>query len=284
MASTESSYWTGLQIQNIPAKGGVKEYIEADEGWQLAENDYSQSEARCVGYLSGCMELINLVESDKDYHKWNAHKFFGVPYAEITPALRQLAKRVGHGANYNMGATVLLETMGPQAVAEARILLKLPAKWTLVQVCQHLLKTYEDAYPEVKKDWYDSIKRLVKLSKKLVSPLGWTRFFFGDPSSNKQALNAAVAHAPQNLSVSIINVVFYRLWHDSVYGDLLGKLRLKAQVHDSLLYCYRGDDVPSIVSTRMQEPLEVTDCNGVKRTMLIPNDCSKGGTSWASLK
>jgi len=284
LASSESSFWTGLQIQNIPAGTAIKSWLVPDPGWLIAENDYSQSEARCVGYMSGCESLIRLLESDKDYHKANASAFFGVPYEKVDKPLRQLAKRVGHGANYSMGPAVLLETMGPKSVAEARILLKLPAKWSLVQVCQHLLSTYEIAYPEVKKDWYHEIKREISITKKLKSPMGWTRYFFNDPVKSKPAMNAAVAHGPQNLSVFIINNVFYRLWSDSVYGDLRGTLRIKAQIHDSILYTYRGDDVPSIISKRMQHSVKVKDCHGTVRNMLIPNDCNSGVSSWGALK
>jgi DNA polymerase I-like protein with 3'-5' exonuclease and polymerase domains len=285
LASTESSFWTGLQIQNIPQGKAVKSWIRSDHGWDgLAEGDYAQSEARCVGYMSGCESLIKLVESDKDYHSWNAHKFFGVEYDAVTKSLRNLSKRVNHGSNYNMGAGVLLETMGPKAVAEARILLKLPAKWTLTQVCQHLLRTYEQTYPEVKKDWYDEIKRTIKMTKKLVSPLGWTRHFFSDPTTSKPALNAAVAHGPQNLSVAIINRVFYSIWHDTLYGDLHGKVRLKAQIHDSIFFVYRGSSTPGIVQARMKLPIQVKGTDGKVRTMAIPPDMNAGETYWADLK
>lgn len=289
MASTESSFWTGLQIQNIPQGSAVKSWIRADEGWDgLAEGDYAQSEARCVGYMSGCQALIDLVESDKDYHSWNAHKFFGVPYEEVDKPLRNLAKRVNHGANYCMGAGVLLETMGPKAVAEARRLLGLPAKLTLTQVCTYLLKTYEQSYPEVKGNWYNEIKRKISITKKLVSPLGWTRHFFADPTNNKLAMNAAVAHGPQNLSVTVINSVFIRIWHDSVYGDLRDKVRLKAQIHDSIFFAYRGADTPEKVRARMQRSVNVTGTDGVKRVMVIPSDMStgpEGGTAyWSELK
>jgi len=263
----------------------VKSWIMVDSDWEgLAEGDYAQSEARCVGYMSGCTSLITLVESDRDYHSWNAHKFFGVPYEEVSKPLRNLSKRVNHGSNYNMGAAVLLDTMGPKAVAEARNLLKLPAKWTLQQVCTHLLKTYEQTYPEVKKDWYDEVKRTIKLTKKLVSPLGWTRHFFADPTASKPALNAAVAHGPQNFSVGIINRVFYRIWHDSVYGDLRDKVRLKAQIHDSLFFAYRGADTPGVVLERMKESVQVKGTDGVVRTMTIPPDMNSGEKYWGDLK
>lgn len=284
LASSESSFWVGLQIQNIPQGAAVKSWLVADDGWLFAETDYAQSEARCVGYLSGCTALIDLVESDKDFHKWNASAFFGIPYEEITKDLRNLAKRVNHGAGYGMGAQVMLETMGPKMVASARLLLKLPAKWTLIQVCQHLLKTYETTYPEVKRGWCDAIRREISLTKKLKSPLGWTRYFFEDPVKSKHAMNAAIAHAPQNLSVSIINKVFYQLWLDTVYGDLRGAVRLKAQIHDSILYAYKHDDSPAKVAERMKYPVEVRDPHKITRTLLIPSDTNAGETSWGALK
>lgn len=284
LASTESSFWCGLQIQNIPQGKAVKSWLVADAGWKLAETDYAQSEARCVGYISGCKTLIDLVESDKDFHKFNASAFFGVPYDEITKDLRNLAKRVNHGANYGMGAGVMLETMGPVMVADAKTLLKLPAKWSLVQVCQHLLLAFERTYPEVKITWVEAIKREIKLTKKMVSPLGWTRYFFSDPTKSKHALNAAIAHAPQNLSVSIINKVFYQIWRDTVYGDLRGEVRLKAQIHDSILYQYRHEDSPAKVAAKMQYPITVQDINKKSRTLLIPSDTNSGETSWGNLK
>lgn len=286
MASTESSFWTGLQIQNIPGGGGVKTYIRADDGYLIGEADFSQAEARGVAYLSGCKPLIDLVESDKDYHSWNAHKFFGVQYEEVSKPLRNLSKRVNHGSNYNMSAGVLLDTMGPKNVAEAKLLLKLPAKWTLLQVCQHLIRTYEETYPEVKRDWYDHIKRTIKITKKLVSAIGWTRHFFDDPTKAKPALNAAVAHGPQNLNAGILNQVFYRIWWDSMYGDLKGHLRMKAQIHDSILFTYRKESthIPSEIQKRMQISTTVTDCHGVSRVMIVPSDVNAGKVYWSELK
>lgn len=294
LASTESSFWCGLQIQNISGGPAVKCYIVADPGWDgLAEGDYAQSEARCVGYISGCTSLINLVEGPHDYHSWNASNFFGIPYEQIydeskrktlNKPIRDLSKRTNHGANYNMGPDVMLDTMGPKMVREAKMVLKLPSKFSLRDTCAFLLKAYERTYPEVKRDLQEWIKRTISLTHKLVSPLGWTRYFFADPRSSKPALNASVAHGPQNLSVGIINQVFYKLWRDSVYGDLRGRMRIKAQIHDSILFCYRGAEVPEIVRERMVNPIQVTDIRGVVRTLTIPPDMSAGKKVWAELK
>jgi hypothetical protein len=124
-ACSESSFWCGLSLQTIPVRDGpvIRRFICADDDWFLGENDQPQSEARCVGYIAGCQNLIDLVEGPHDYHAWNAQSFFGIPYETIydevnkktlNKAIRELSKRTNHGANYNMGAAVMLETMGPK--------------------------------------------------------------------------------------------------------------------------------------------------------------------------
>ncbi len=281
LASRESAFWCGGNMQNIPIT--IKTMFVADEGWLLAEIDYAQSEARCVAYLSGDIRLIEVVESELDYHKLNASMFFGVPYSEVDYALRQLAKRVNHGANYNMGAGVMLETMGIDNVIQAKALLGLPAYMSLRGVCEHLLLVYEKTYPVVKGKWYNLIKYSVAVSSRLVSQLGWTRYIFSDPNKSKSALNACVAHVPQNLSVCIINMALLRVWKELA---LTGRIRIKAQIHDSILFMYRPDDeeVVQLVSQMMEIPVPIKGSDGITRTMLIPNDIEKGRTRWKEAK
>lgn len=297
LAATASSYWCGFQIQNIPTGDIVKQCIMADDGWYIAEADKAQSEARCVAYLSGDKNLIELVESDKDYHSWNASQFFGIPYEKIydqaskttlDKVIRDLSKRTNHGANYNMGPAVMLDTMGPKMVATAKRVLRLPAQWSLLRVCEYLLKRYADTYPGVKGTLYEHITNTIEMTSMLVSPFGWTRFFFAKPSKNKMALNAAVAHAPQNLSVAIINREWYSIWRRTVYGDFFGEVRIKAQIHDSLLFTYRNITYAYAVHDMMKTSVSVKGADGVTRTLLIPTDLSTGkkgpATRWSELK
>lgn len=296
-ACKESNYWCGFQIQNIPRGDTVKQCFLSELGWYWAEPDKAQSEARCVGYLSGDTNLIDLVESPHDYHSWNANKFFGVPYEQIyneatketlDKVLRDLSKRTNHGANYNMGAQVMLDTMGPKLVAKAKKVLKLPALWRLVDVTAYLLDQYERTYPAVKRDWYQHIIATIEMTKMLISPLGWTRLFFGRPSKNKQALNSAVAHGPQNLSVAIINKEWYAIWRETMYGKLIGRVRIKAQIHDSLPFQYRDKQAAHEVHAMMNTTIPVTDCKGITRNFCIPTDLSLGkngmAVRWSELK
>lgn len=294
-AARASAFWCGYNIQNVPRGDSIKQYLIADEGWLLAEPDKAQSEARCVGYMSGETKLIDLVESPHDYHAWNAQAFFGVPYETIfdeatgktlNKSLRDLSKRTNHGANYNMGEGVMLDTMGPKKVAEAKRVLKLPVYMTLKSVCGYLLAQYEATYPKVKGLFYDKIISEIQTTSRLVSPFGWTRYFFAKPSkSNKPALNAAVAHGPQNLSVSIINREWYAIWSSTVHGNLRGRVRVKAQIHDSIPFQYRADDPAAAqeVLGMMNTVVNVRGADGITRAMKIPSDLKCGKQRWSEL-
>lgn len=311
--STASSFWCGYQIQNVPGGVSVKSYLVADPGWLLSEIDKEQAEARCVGYLAGETKLIEVVEGPNDYHAWNAQAFFGVPYdtiysnefkKTINKPIRDLSKRTNHGANYNMGARVMLDTMGPKYVSQAKVILRLNGK--LLDVCEFLLARYAATYPRVKGGWYDSLLKEVQLTGRLVSPSGRTRIFFGKPWANKRDMNIAVAHKPQSLQVDLINDEFYCFWGCQTYGvgrrrnwmegkwedcdpgmDLRGRVRLKAQIHDSFVFQYRKQfpTIPELVGKNiMNSRIPVTDYDGVTRVMFIPVGIAAGATRWSDLK
>lgn len=297
LASSESAFDCGWQIQNIPnSDDSFKQCVIAPPGWYIAEIDKKQAEARCVGYLAGDQSLINLVESTHDYHSWNASAFFGISYESIfdeetgktlNKKMRDLAKRVNHGANYNMGEQTLLDTMGPKLTSEAKMLLKLPANMSLLRVCRFLLQRYSATYSQVKTRWYQQIIATIEVEKKLTSALGWVRYFHGSPKRNKHNLNAAIAHAPQNLSVAIINKEWHAIWLETIYGSLRNKVRIKAQIHDSLLFIYKQPEDAKAVQDMMNLRVPVKGSDSVTRTLFIPTDLSLGkqpATRWSELK
>ena len=291
LASGESQFWCGNQIQNIAR--AIKAMFMADDGWELAECDKSQSEDRCVAVLSGDKGLLGIYATDKDSHSVKASMFFGLAYEEILRleaeakasgstelTIRDLSKRVNHGSNYNMGAYVLLETMGAANVIIARKLLGISSSTPLLRVCEGLLAVYEKAFPAVKTRWYNQIKLEVATTKKLVGATGWTRYCFGNPAKSKPELNAYVAHVPQSLSVMIVNkelmnVFRWGLDHSYVF-------RLKAQIHDSIFFQYKkGNEwVVEKVNSLMQTTIMVKGSDGNPRPLFIPTDVKSGAKFW----
>lgn len=299
LASRESVFWCGLQIQNIPfeAKGG----IVSDPGFLFGEVDYAQNEARGTAYLSGDKSLISVVDdTSRDFHGSNASKFFGVPYEEIVSssliegswlhkvldkALRYLSKRTNHGANYNMGAGVMLDTMGIENVRRAQLLLQLPPRWSLLQVTSYLLDVYAKAYPTVKGPWYEKCVADVVATGYLVGPTGWTRKCFGNPKTNKHWLNAYVAHPPQSLAAMQLNIAYLRVF---LRVALLERedFKLGPQIHDSILFQYREgrEDLAWAVADCMKVPLEVVDTFGKKRILQVPTDVKGDARRWSEVR
>lgn len=294
-ASKEHHFWCGLNIQNIPDNAWqVKDTIEADEGYEFFEFDYSQAEARGVAYCSGDQALLAAVNSGRDFHSLNASAFFGVPYEQIyddltgktlDKPLRNLSKRVNHGANYNMGERVLLETMGAANVREAQRLLQLDPRMSLIEVCRFLLNRYEVTYPRVKGVYYNKIIRDVRTTQKLVGATGWTRYCFGEPWANKPALNSYVAHVTQSLNADILDMAVEKVWNE--FG-LDHRVKFIAQIHDSLLLQIKIDPAQENIAKKVKKlmtfPVPVTDCVGVTREMTVPVDIKNTGRFWSGHK
>ena len=297
LASKSHAFWTGLQIQNIPRKGGIKDFLIADDGFLIGEADYAQAESRDTGYISGDTNLISAVDGDNDFHSFNASSFFGVPYESICrnnpdgshtvldKELRQLAKPVNHGKNYNMGEGVLVDTMGLPAIFAAGKKLGLPKNYTAIQIARYLGIQFEKTYPVLTHDYQEWIKYQVSNVHMLVGATGWTRYCFGNPLKNKPALNAYIAHPPQSLNAMTLNKAFVKVFWEvwlAEYRDF----KLCAQIHDSILFQYRKgrEDLVDRVEDCMLMDIEVADIKGIKRTLRVPVDVSSGGRSWSDSK
>ena len=289
----------GTQVQNLPPY--AKKMMKADEGWLLFEIDKSASESWCTAALSREEKLWTTLTTKEDFHCANASMFFGIPYEELYDVatgeklnvpLRNLAKRVNHGANYNMGASVLVETMGEANIFEARrlILLALEARnlqhtyqykslqlsKQTIQIATYLLSLFDRAYPAIRGRWQQEIIREVLTTNKLVSPSGWTRWCFGNPSANKLDLNAYVAHGPQHLSVKLVNKSLVDIWRELAL-PLGNKLRLKAQIHDSIFGQYKigCEEVVHQAEKLMRVHITVHG-----KELLIPNDIELNKEFW----
>lgn len=263
-ASKASNLWVGTQIQNQDNK--LRDMYIADSGWALANNDGSQAESRTTAYISGDANLIDAVENAPDFHTRNASMFFGIPEEEIQKPVRTLSKRVNHGSNYNMSEFMLIETMGSEKVIEAKHLLGLPSDYSLFKVAQYLLATFVEAYPDVKGKYYDEVIEEVELTSMLQLPFTddtprWTRYCFGTPDRSrggKKHLNEYVAHMPQSMNVMILDEALFDFWYE--YQIKQRKVRLKAQIHDEIMYQVRSLTVSLRIGT---VPFRHVDTTGI---------------------
>jgi DNA polymerase I-like protein with 3'-5' exonuclease and polymerase domains len=294
LASKEHHFWCGLQIQNIPRGQTVKATLCADAGFYLGESDLEQAESRDTAYITGDKNLIAAVSSGKDFHAVNASSFFGIPYESIyddatgktlDKKLRDLAKRVNHGASYNMGWSVLIDTMGEDKIQEAQRLLKLPTRWTLREVAEHLLNVFTLTYPDVRIGYQDWIRRTVSLTHKLTGATGWTRYCFSDPTKSKTALNGYVAHNPQSLNAMTLNVAYLKVFYEIALPNPRD-FKLMAQIHDSIFFQYRigHEHLAQKVKSLMEIPVDITDVKGIKHTFTVPAALKCGKKYWSELE
>lgn len=286
MACQSSSLWCGTQAQNIPAY--AKPMLIADEGFEMFEIDNSQSEARCTAYLSQDLKLIAALEDkDRDFYTTLGTLFFSIPYEQVTKEFRnKILKKIVHGTNYMMGAGTFVENAGIQNLIDSSVHLGTkislastpPAGYVSIkQYAQKLLDSYHIPFFRVRL-WYQEIKQEISTTRMLKSPLGHVRYFFGNVEKNHQAFNSAVAHAPQNLSVSVLNIGLWKVW--GIVKREEGRLRIKAQVHDSILGQIKDGDarIRQDVIDAMDNPVIIHN-----RLLRIPTDI-KIGKSWGEMK
>lgn len=268
----------GTQIQNIPEY--AKEMIVADEGFELFEADNNKSEARCVAEQSNSKGLQTvLADVEHDFYKLLAGVFFGIPYENVTKEMRnKLIKRICHGTNYMMQEDTFVVTCGVRQLLEGAAMLKMKIS-SVKLFARFLLEIYHKKFPEVRED-YKVTKDEVRRTSKLVSPMGYTRYFFGDISSDHKIFRGAVAHKPQNLSVTILNKGFWKVWKLCIESE--GNLRIKAQIHDSIFGQYKDGQRAiwePLVLAAMDNPVKMHNGNILK----IPVDFAVGKT-WLQVK
>lgn len=295
-ASKESSFWCGLQIQNITRGKSVKQTFVADDGFLWGEADYKQAESRDTAYIAGEEKLITAVSGTRDFHAVNASSFFGTAYELIfddatcetlDKELRDLAKRTNHGASYNMMARTMLRTMGETKVWAAKRMLKLSTHYQLLDVTEHLLKVFHATYPGLRSVYYPWVIEQVETTRMLVGATGWTRWCFGNPAKNKLDLNSYIAHNPQSLNSMKLDIAFDRIFKQiAMHKEHRNSFKLIAPIHDSILFQYRigHEYLAEKVCELMQVEVTVKGADGKIRIYIVPSDNKIGGKYWSDLK
>lgn len=268
-SAKSSQFWDGFNAQNITEY--MRDWLVADEHFIMWDADFSQSDGWFVAHESQDDKMIDVMHSGKDTHAVHAAFFFKDTYENVVAGkkahdpkyvdpdkgIRQLAKRVVHGANFQMAAFTLFVTMGKEAVIAAAHALghEYAHKWSdeqLIQICGRLLRGYRTLYPRLtEKEWYREIKNDVTNNGEIVNWYGMRRKILGDPA-NPRTQREATAFYGQSGTAMNMNRALYELdygympktFRDGINPDygkkplqINGKdgLYLLLQVHDSFV-------------------------------------------------
>ncbi|MCH3968727.1 MAG: DNA polymerase I [Atopobiaceae bacterium] len=209
-------------LQNIPVRSDLGRRVRAaftvPDGCVFLACDYSQIELRLLAHLSGDEHLIAAFCEGADFHAATAARVFGIPVAEVTPALRSRAKAVNFGIVYGQQAYGLSQSLHiPMGEA------------------QQMIDRYFEAYPGVR----TYLDRTVADAK----ATGYATTMYGRKRHvpDIHARNAAVRsfgertamnHPMQGTAADIIKVAMAEV--ERALDDEGLSSRLILQIHDEL--------------------------------------------------
>jgi DNA polymerase-1 len=195
-------------------------FVPGEEGWVLVSADYSQVELRILAHLADDPGLREAFDGGGDIHRATAARIFGVPAAEVTPALRSRAKAINFGVLYGMGEQRLARETGI-AVEEARA----------------FIEAYFRTYPRVKAFHEENIARALER--------GWVETLFGRRRHIREELLSPMGQVAANARNNAINTPIQGTAADIVKKAMIDVHRrlaasglragLLLQVHDELL-------------------------------------------------
>jgi DNA polymerase I-like protein with 3'-5' exonuclease and polymerase domains len=108
-------------LQQIPRnseEAPFRECFNPKPGYKLVTADYSSMEMRILADLSGDEKMVNALNQGLDIHSYTAALMFNLPYTDNFKKehkdLRQIAKPIGFGLMYGMGAVGLAGRIGQE--------------------------------------------------------------------------------------------------------------------------------------------------------------------------
>lgn len=259
LSSSQTIFETGANFQNIPLD--FREFCEADPDTILVELDKVQAEWIAVAYISGDANMIEVVSKRLDAHKRTASLMFRKDMADVSPEERQRAKTCNHSLNYDMGyKSYALQYDTTEKEAKG------------------LVTLYHNAYPGIRL-WHGRTRDRLSKDRTLTNYFGRTRRFLDRWGDN--LFKSAYGWEPASTVVGIVNQALIKLYHSE--SNCLAPIRLKGQVHDSILFQYPRKEVVRLYEA-LQEIIGYMNipitCYG--RTFVIPTEI-KVGLNWRDM-
>lgn len=132
---------------------------------------------------------------------------------------------------------------------------------------------YFSSFPEIK-DWHRWVRAQIQLYRKITTPLGFTRQFFGRPD-DESTIREAIAFSPQSSIGMLMNYGMLKLWEWK--NEHYPQLSILAQIHDALLITYPElplDEETALITKVKQILRQSIHING--REFSIPTEAMVG--------
>lgn len=230
MSCGKDPWKRGFNAQTMT--GYVKQMIEwpADTDRSFGEIDLRQAETRFVAYDACEENLLGMLERDEDIHRYVASDIYTIPMSEVAHEQRQLGKKSGHGANYNMGVNTFMDS----CLKEMDLVLTR-------QMASRVLEAYHKLFPGVRR-WHARLRDQIYRERRLTTPLGRVRYFYGRPDDN--TFREGFAYRPQSTVPDIINHLMWGLQNKRTEGAF--DFWLHMQTHDSLTFSFETKHLAAI--------------------------------------
>ena len=220
-------------LQNIPPS--IREIFVAPAGYKLVSLDYSQIELRILASLTEDPEMLRAFKNNSDIHQITASKIYDVPLADVTPAMRKVAKTLNFGVVYGMGARAFAQQSG-LSPKEAKV----------------FIDEYFKDFATIKK-WQDGILATVRQQGFVENINGRVRPLPEIVSFNKmlqsEAERMAINFPIQSVAADIIKSAMVKVKEHLFSEGLWGTdVKMLLTIHDELVFEIKDDErLPKIV-------------------------------------
>lgn len=236
-------------LQNIPVRkeqgSEIRKMFVAAPGNVLVDADYSQIELRLLAHISNDETMCNAFINGEDIHRVTASQVFGIPFEDVTSAMRSQAKAVNFGIVYGISAFSLAQDIG---------------------VFQNEAKAYIDAYFEKYHGVREYMSDIIESGKEngYVSTIYGRRRYLPELKVSNFTTRSFGERVARNMPIQGTAADIMKLAMVHVHRKLKEEnlqARMILQVHDELIIeCpeAEADCVCEILKTEMERVAELS--------------------------
>lgn len=208
-------------LMQIPKENLYRNCFEAEDGWVLIDNDYSQCELRILAEYCRDPNLLEAFDKGYDLHRYSAHLIYRKELDAVTDKERSVAKNLNFGIVYGIGAGKFAN--------QAEI---------SIEQAQEIMDFYlKRAYPKMG-HWLEGRANAVVHSFIGTTMSGRIRKYAGDISDSQ--FKAQMQRNAKNLPIQGTNADITKLAMSLVYKrivkeGLMNVVHMLLPIHDELL-------------------------------------------------